>query len=91
MKIIEYIKNNPRRILENLTSYLTIITALLGIIIAEGTGIGLSPEFIAQTVAMSAILNRVLTYIRVTFLKEEIADLEVLVIDIESENDFIME
>ena len=89
MKIIEYIKNNPRRILENTTSYLTIITALLGIIIAKGTGIGLSPEFIAQIVAISAILNRVLTYIRITFLKDEIADLEVQVID--SENDFLME
>ena len=72
MKLIEYIKKNPRKILENLTSYLTIAIAILGVLIAEGAGIGLTPEFIAQLVALTAILNRCMTFVRVNFLKEEI-------------------
>jgi hypothetical protein len=69
MNLVKYLKENPRKILENLTSYLTIIIALLGVLIAEGSGIGLTPEFIASTVAVTAILNRILTFIRVNYLK----------------------
>ncbi len=76
MNLIRYLKNNPRKILENLTSYLTIIVAILGFLIAEGSAIGLSPEIIASTVTVAAILNRILTYIRVNYLKNEIIELE---------------
>jgi len=90
MEIIEYIKENPRKLLENITSYITILVGILGIIIAEGTGIGLSTEIIAQIVTMTAVLNRVLTYMRVTFLKKEISDLKKTAIEIEEDN-FLME
>jgi len=69
-EIIKYLKDNPRKIFENLTSYLTIFVGILGIIISYGTGLGLSPEVLAYVVTLTAIANRIITYIRITFLKE---------------------
>ena len=74
MNIIEYIKQNPRKILENITSYITIIIGFLGIIITYGAGFGLNGENIAIIVTISAVLNRVLTIIRVNFLKDRITE-----------------
>lgn len=77
MKLIEYVKSNPRKILENITSYLTIIIAILGYIGAYGAGYGLNGEVIGGVIALSAMLNRILTILRVDFLKDEIRDLEI--------------
>jgi len=76
MKLKEFIRQNPRKILENLTSYLAIIIGLLGILTAYGLEMGLTPENIAKIVTATIILNRVLTYIRVNYLKEQIPDPE---------------
>jgi len=69
-KLIDYLRNNPRKIFENLTSYLTIFVGILGIIVSYGAGLGLSPEVLAYVVTLTAIANRIITYIRITFLKE---------------------
>ncbi|MEA4956855.1 hypothetical protein SDC9_07400 [bioreactor metagenome] len=82
-QLINYIKQNPRKILENITSYITIIIGFLGIIITYGAGFGLNGENIAIIVTISALLNRVLTIIRVNFLKDQITEPE--------EDNFIME
>lgn len=74
MNFVEYIKENPRKILENITSYLTIFVGILSFLIAYGTGFGINAETIAIIVTVSAGLNRVLTFIRVTFLKEKIEE-----------------
>ncbi|WP_054834520.1 hypothetical protein [Methanobrevibacter arboriphilus] len=77
-QLINYIKQNPRKILENITGYLTIIIAILGGYIgAYGAGYGLNAEVVGGgVIALSAMLNRILTILRVDFLKDEIRDLE---------------
>lgn len=75
-QLINYIRTNPRKILENITSYITIITGFLGILITYGAGYGLNAEVVGGIIALSAMLNRILTILRVDFLKDEIKDLE---------------
>nr|WP_302578236.1 hypothetical protein [Methanobrevibacter arboriphilus] len=75
-QLINYIRTNPRKILENITSYITIIIAILGYIGAYGAGYGLNAEVVGGVIALSAMLNRILTILRVDFLKDEIKDLE---------------
>lgn len=75
-QLINYIRTNPRKILENITGYLTIIIAILGYIGAYGAGYGLNAEVVGGVIALSAMLNRILTILRVDFLKDEIKDLE---------------
>ncbi len=87
-QLINYIRTNPRKILENITSYITIITGFLGILITYGAGFGLNAENIALIVTISALLNRALTFIRVNFLKDTINDLET---EQNSADDYIME
>lgn len=82
-QLIEYIRENPRKILENITSYLTIIIAIIGYIGAYGAGYGLNPEVIGGLIALSAMLNRILTILRVDFLKDQIQE--------PSSDDFIMD
>ena len=95
MNTIEYIKENPRKIVENLTSYLTIATAIGAFIIAEGAGFGADPLLLAKIGAITAITNRMVTYLRVTYLKDKMDHMEfeqeLECKDEEPEDDFIME
>jgi len=88
--MVIFLKNNWRKILENITSYLAILVGFCGVLITNGAGIGLSPKVIATIVTVSAVANRILTYIRVTFLKnnpDQLTDNTDTTLD----DDFLME
>ena len=86
-KVMRYLKNN-QRIAENISSYITMLVGLLGLIMAEKTGI-LTLEIIIIAMIILTVLNRVLTNIHVSFLKKEIKKLKKETKD--EFDDFVME
>jgi len=86
-KVMRYLKNN-QRIAENISSYITMLVGLLGLIMAEKTGI-LTLEIIIIAMIILTVLNRVLTNIYVSFLKKEIKKLKKETKD--EFDDFVME